>query len=130
MLPNESRAQYIEALKLAKASENDAIKRYNVAMSLAESDIDRIKLSEIMNDENEHDAIVTDLLVKAISGEDAKNTTYFAVDSFNDNIAESAVISTIRLHAKTLRTSLNNYNIDSALESIEEINKLSKYLKN
>lgn len=123
-----SKDEYIESLKLAKASENDAIKRYNVAISLSNSEKDKLKLSEILNDENEHDAIVTDLLVKAVSGQDGKNTTYFATDSMQDVMDESNIIQDIRLMTKQFRTALNNYNMDEARESITKINELFELL--
>lgn len=124
----DRRMAYIESLKLAKASENTAIKTYNVAIGYCDNEKDRAKLNEILNDENEHDAITTDLLVKAISGDDAMNTEYFATDSvISGVIEESCIINDIRMSAKELRTHLTNNNIEDAKKSIDKINKLMEH---
>lgn len=79
--PEEKRHLYIELLKIAKASENDAIKIPMAAMVVAPPE-DLAQLAEILNDENDHDAIYTDLLFKALTGNPngADNTTLYAVD--------------------------------------------------
>lgn len=79
--PNERHQKYIEILKIAKASENEAIKIPAVAMTLAPPE-DVLKLLEILNDENDHDAIYTDLLFKAVTGNSkgADNTIYYPTD--------------------------------------------------
>lgn len=81
MNAEEKRRKYIEILELAKASENEAIKIPAIAMGYAPQE-DIAQLLEILNDENDHDAIYTDLLFKAITGdkEGAKNTLYYQVD--------------------------------------------------
>jgi rubrerythrin len=67
---NDKNAKYIEILKLAKASENEAIRLYTLAMAYAPPE-DLPKLAEILNDENDHDVIDTDLLFKAMTGHTA-----------------------------------------------------------
>ena len=63
----EKQSKYVEVLKLAKASENEAIRLYMLAMTYAPPE-DLPKLAEILNDENDHDVIDTDLLFKAMTG--------------------------------------------------------------
>ena len=53
--------KYIKVLEMAKASENEAIRLYTLCLAYAPPE-DVPKLAEIMNDENDHDVILTDLL--------------------------------------------------------------------
>lgn len=62
--------KYIEALERAKASENEAIRLYTLCLAYAPPE-DIPKLAEIMNDENDHDVIITDLMFKAVTGQPA-----------------------------------------------------------
>ena len=68
---DERQAKYIEILKQAKASENEAIRLYMLAMAYAPPE-DLPKIAEILNDENDHDVIDTDLLFKAVTGKTAE----------------------------------------------------------
>jgi rubrerythrin len=68
---NDKQAKYAEILKLAKASESEAIRLYTTAMGYAPPE-DLPKLAEILNDENDHDVITTDLLFKAMTGSTAE----------------------------------------------------------
>lgn len=82
LTPEERRVKYIEMLKVAKAAENQAIQIPGILMALAPAE-DLSKLLEIQNDENDHDAIYTDLLFKAVTGnpEGAMNTIYHPTDT-------------------------------------------------
>lgn len=87
----EKRRLYIETLKIAKASENEAIKIPMMAMCLAPPE-DLAQLAEILNDENDHDAIYTDLLFKAVTGnpKGAENTELYAVDAESQDGGEGS----------------------------------------
>jgi hypothetical protein len=71
--------KYITILKHAKASENEAIRLYMLAMAYAPPE-DIPKLAEILNDENDHDVIDTDLLFKAVTGADAGQEGLYVTD--------------------------------------------------
>jgi len=64
---DDRQAKYIELLKRAKASENEAIRIYMLAMAYAPPE-DMPKLAEVLDDENDHDVVDTDLLFKAMTG--------------------------------------------------------------
>jgi len=70
---NEKQLKYLEILEMAKKSENEAIKQYTVAMAYSPPE-DIPKLAEILNDENDHDIIITDLLLKAVTESDGDKT--------------------------------------------------------
>lgn len=78
----EKHRRYVEILKIAKAAENQAIKIPMIAMAFAPEE-DIAQLAEVQNDENDHDAIYTDLLFKAVTGnpDGADNTIYYATDA-------------------------------------------------
>ena len=67
---DERQAKYLEALERAKASENEAIRLYSLCLGYAPPE-DAPKLVEILNDENDHDVILTDLMFKAVTGQTA-----------------------------------------------------------
>lgn len=85
--PEERHRKYIEILKIAKAAENEAIKIPMVAMGYAPPE-DLAQLAEVLNDENDHDAIYTDLLFKAVTGNPngAMNTIYYPTDEMDAGI--------------------------------------------
>lgn len=64
------RKEYIELLKKALAAETETVRLYTAIIALApENKIG--KLLEINADETDHQAIIADLLLEAISGESA-----------------------------------------------------------
>lgn len=87
MSQRQRRQWYIDILKVAKASENEAIKIPMIAMGFAPPE-DLPQLAEILNDENDHDAIYTDLLFKAVTGnpEGAMNTIFYPTDEAPNNL--------------------------------------------
>lgn len=78
--PAERHELFIEILKIAKASENEAIQIAMVAMAFAPPEFVP-QLAEILNDENDHDVIYTDMLFEAVTGKFADNAKFFPVDS-------------------------------------------------
>lgn len=98
---DDKRQKYIEGLKAAKASENDAIKVGYTLMAYAPPE-DLAKLAEILNDENDHDAIYTDLLFKAVTGDPsgALNEFYYPTDTL-DELKEGSSKETIQQNIKT-----------------------------
>lgn len=76
----ERKRLFIETLKIAKASENEAIKIAMLAMGYAPPEF-LPQLAEILNDENDHDAIYTDMLFEAVTGEFADNTKFYPTDA-------------------------------------------------
>lgn len=74
----QRKEKYEEALKLAKSSENEAI-NYALACMLFAPAEDIARIAEILKDENDHDAIYTDLLFKSVTGDKAgaENTIYY-----------------------------------------------------
>lgn len=76
----ERKRLFIETLKIAKASENEAIQIAMVAMAYAPAEFVP-QLAEILNDENDHDVIYTDMLFKAVTGNYADNAKLYPVDS-------------------------------------------------
>lgn len=81
----ERRNLFIETLKIAKASENEAIKIAMLAMAYAPAEFVP-QLAEILNDENDHDVIYTDMLFKAVTGEYADNAEFYPVDSLPSSL--------------------------------------------
>ena len=71
---------FVETLKIAKASENEAIKIAMVAMAYAPPEFVP-QLAEILNDENDHDVIYTDMLFKSVTGTYADNAMFNPVDA-------------------------------------------------
>ena len=61
---------YIELLKRSLAGENETVRLYLAVMALA-PDSAMPKLLEIQADETDHIAILSDLLLEAVSGESA-----------------------------------------------------------
>ena len=62
--------EYIELLKRSLAGENETVRLYLAVMALA-PDSAMPKLLEIQADETDHIAILSDLLLEAVSGESA-----------------------------------------------------------
>lgn len=62
--------EYIELLKRSLAGENETVRLYLAVMALA-PDSTMPKLLEIQADETDHIAILSDLLLEAVSGESA-----------------------------------------------------------
>lgn len=83
----ERRQLFIETLKVAKASENEAIKIAMLAMAYAPPEFVP-QLAEILNDENDHDVIYTDMLFKAVTGEYADNAALNPVDAMPTDLCQ------------------------------------------
>ena len=62
--------EYIELLKRSLAGENETVRLYLAVMALAPNSA-MPKLLEIQADETDHIAILSDLLLEAVSGESA-----------------------------------------------------------
>lgn len=61
---------YIDLLKRALAGETETVRLYLACMAMAQPG-DIAKLLEIQADETDHQAIIADLLTKAMAGESA-----------------------------------------------------------
>lgn len=130
----EKKKRYIEILEIAKASENEAIKIPMIAMAYAPAE-DLEKLAEILNDENDHDAIYTDLLFKAQTGnpEGAMNTTYYHTDDYPEELLpgikkQHEEWKEIKHLNKAITKALANGNAEAAAIANQKLTKLVDFV--
>ena len=62
--------EYIELLKRSLAGENETVRLYLAVMSIAPNSA-ILRLLEVMADEMDHIAVISDLLLEAVAGESA-----------------------------------------------------------
>lgn len=66
----DNNAEYIELLKRSLAGETETVRLYLAVMAVAPENA-LAKLLEIQADETDHQAIIADLLMEAVSGQSA-----------------------------------------------------------
>lgn len=81
---DQRRQKFYEALQIAKASENEAIKLAMLLMAYCPVDMAADwmpQFAEILNDENDHDALYTDAIYTFFTGKDGNQQVYYPVDA-------------------------------------------------